>query len=466
MQRPLRLATTFALAAASVSAAVMPFSLTPIEGMRPEPAAEPAAAVPQVPDALTLDQALQYSLDHSFAIRLARQRLREQEGLIVEVKAAALPNVAVTSGYSRYDRDLYDNVPGQTVGYQNWQIGITARQLIYNGGAVSAALDAARFTRSAAMLDLQSTVSNVLLDVRIKYADVLLNRARITVQEQNVALLEEQLATTRNRFEAGSVSQFEVLRSEVSVANAKPALIRSRNAYRNAIEALRAALGYQSQLPSDLKKIPEFSGELVFTPVTYDLESALAAAKAKRPELQRLDQIAKARESGVVNARSGYKPELYVTGGYGGRKSNLSNSASDSLDGWTVGIEGSWAVFDGNRTRGKVAQARAQLNQARLGLDEQTLAIEVEVRRAISALQEAAELAGAAEKVVEQADEALRLSDVRYSNGAATQLDVLETRVALTQARLNRVEANYSHTVALAALRKAIAEADTYLVTP
>jgi outer membrane protein TolC len=275
------------------------------------------------------------------------------------------------------------------------------------------------------MLDLQSTVSDVLLDVRIKYADVLLNRARITVQEQNVALLEEQLATTRNRFEAGSVSQFEVLRSEVSVANAKPALIRARNAYRNAIEALRAALGYQSQLPSDLKKIPEFSGELVFTPVTYDLESALAAAKAKRPELQRLDQIAKARESGVVNARSGYKPELYVTGGYGGRKSNLSNSAADTLDGWTVGIEGSWAVFDGNRTRGKVAQARAQLNQARLGLDEQTLAIEVEVRRAISALQEAAELAGAAEKVVEQADEALRLSDVRYSNGAATQLDVL-----------------------------------------
>jgi outer membrane protein len=460
-----RIPLCFLIGAASVSAAVVPFTLTPLEGLSPEPAHQPAAPAPAVPDSLTLDQSLQYALEHNFAIRQARQRLREQEGLIVEVKAAVLPNAALTAGYSRYDADLYDANPGQPSNYQNWQVALTVRQLIYSGGGVSAALDAARSTRSAALLDLQATVNEVLLDVRTKYADVLLNRARITVQEQNVALLEEQLATTRNRFEAGSVSQFEVLRSEVALANAKPALIRARNAFRNAIEDLRAALGYQNELPSDLKKIPEFTGELVFTPVSYELESALAAARAKRPELQRLEQLAKARESGLVNARSGYKPELYLTGGYMGRKSGLSNAFSDTLDGWTVGVEGSWAVFDGNRTRGKVAQARAQLNQARLGLSEQTLAIEVEVRRSLSSLQEAAELAGAAEKVVEQADEALRLADVRYSNGAATQLDVLESRVALTEARLNRVEANYRHTVALAALRKAIAEADTYQIT-
>jgi outer membrane protein len=461
-----RFAPGFLLLAASASAAVLPFTLTPLEGLAPEPAPQAAAPAPAVPDVLTLDQSLQYALEHSFAIRQAKQRLREQEGLIVEVKAAVLPNVALGANYSRYDPDLYNTSPGQPRNYQNWQVALTVRQLLYSGGGVSSALDAAHYVRSAALLDLQSVVNGVLLDVRTRYADVLLNRARIEVQEQNVALLEEQLATTRNRFEAGGVSQFEVLRSEVEVANAKPALIRARNAFRNAIEDLRAALGYQSDLPSDLKKIPGFAGELVFTPVSYDLESALDAARAKRPELQRLEQIAKARESGLVNARSGYRPELYLTGGYLGRKSSLSNSFGDSLDGWTVGLEGNWAIFDGNRTRGKVIQARSQLNQARLGLSSATLAIEVEVRHALSALQEAAELAGAAGKVVEQAEEALRLSDVRYQNGAATQLDVLQTRVALTAARLNRLEANYSHTVALASVRKAIAEADTYQLTP
>ncbi|AKC83165.1 hypothetical protein IMCC26134_10935 [Verrucomicrobia bacterium IMCC26134] len=461
-----RITPCFLLLAASVSAAVLPFSLTPVEGMKAEPAPPVAAPAPQVPDVLTLDQSLQYALEHSYAIRQARQRLREQEGLVVEVKAALLPKATVVGGYSRYDEGLNDKLKGQIQSYQGWQVGLKVRQVLYNGGFAFAALDVARATRAAALLDLQATIDAVLLDVRVKYADVLLNRARIGVQEQNVSLLEEQLATTRNRFEAGSVSQFEVLRSEVALANAKPALIRARNAFRNSIEYLRAALGYQNELPSDMKKTPEFSGELVFNPVAYELEPALAAAKAKRPELQRLQQLAKARESGVVNARSGYKPELYLTGGYEGRKSTLSNSFSDTNAGWIVGLEGSWAIFDGNRTRGKVAQARAQLYQARLGVSEQTLAIEVEVRRALSSLQEAAELAGAAEKVVEQAAEALRLSDVRYDNGAATQLDVLETRVALTQARLNRVEANYSHTVALATLRKAIADADTFQLTP
>ena len=63
------------------------------------------------------------------------------------------------------------------------------------------------------------------------------------------------------------------------------------------------------------------------------------------------------------------------------------------------------------RTRGQVAQARARLNQARLSVSEQLLDLEVEVRRALSSLQEAGELAEAAGKVVEQATEALRLAD-------------------------------------------------------
>ncbi|MCU0792780.1 MAG: TolC family protein [Opitutaceae bacterium] len=410
-----------------------------------------------VPDQLTLDQALRYAVRHNFAIRQARERLREQEGLIVEVRAQALPNVSIDGNYSRSDKALLEG----DANYQNWAVGIHVRQILYSGGGVSAALDAARTTRLAAELDIQAVVNEVLLQVRTRYADVLLNRERIEVQEKSVALLQEQLQNVKNRFDAGSVSQFEVLTAEVALANAQPALISARNAFRIAVDELRAVLGYRASF-ADTQKIPTFSGELEFTPADYDLEASLAAARAKRPELRRLEQIEKARESGVTVARSDFLPELYLTGGYEGRKSRFSNSVSDSLDGWVAGVEASWAIFDGARTRGRVSQARAQLAQARLSLGEQTLAVEVEVRRALSSLQEAAELAQAAGKVVEQAEEALRLADVRYRNGAATQLDVLQARQALTEASLNRLEANYRHTVALATLRKAIAEADTF----
>lgn len=435
--------------------------LSPVQALKPEPVAPADPATPAVPTVLTLDQALRFALENSYAIRLARERLREQEGVIVEVRADVLPNVSLDGNYSRDDKDLDESTPPSN-SYQNWTVGVYARQLLYSGGGVKAALDAAKTTRSAAELDILAVVNDVLLDVRSRYADVLLNRERIEVQEQSVKLLEEQLLTVKNRFEAGSVSQFEVLTAEVALANAQPDLINARNGFRISVDELRRAIGYNSSF-ADAQRVPKFEGELVFSPVNYDLESSLAAARAKRPELLRLEQLRQAYESGVVNARSGYLPKVYLTGGYEGVKSRFSNSFSDSANGWTAGVEGSWAIFDGARTRGRVVQARSQLAQARLTLDEQELAVEVEVRRAISTLQEAAELAQAAVKVVDQATEALRLADVRYKNGAATQLDVLQARQALTEASLNRLEANYRHTVALATLRRAIAENDPHL---
>ncbi len=457
-----RLLALLAAASAAAHAVELPLvgPLAPAEALKPEPAAQPDPVAPSVPDILTLDDALRFALENNFSIRQARQRLKEQEGLIVEVRAQALPNVSLEGNYSRSDKTF------SATEYQNWTIGLYARQLLYSGGGVRAALDAASVTREAALLDIQSVIDNVLLDVRTRYADVLLNRERITVQEQSVALLQEQLQNVRNRFEAGSVSQFEVLTAEVALANAQPPLISARNAFRIAIDELRAVLGYQNNFVSDLRKVPEFTGELVFTPIDYDLGEALLAARERRPELRRLEQLEKAREAGLTVARSDYLPEVSLIAGYEGRKDRNSNAFSDTRDGWTAGVQGTWAIFDGARTRGRVAQARSQLAQARLSVSEQTLAIEVEVRRALSSLQEAAELAAAAEKVVGQATEALRLADVRYRNGAATQLDVLQARQALTEASLNKLEANYRHTIALATLRKAIAESNTYEVEP
>ena len=151
-------------------------------------------------------------------------------------------------------------------------------------------------------------------------------------------------------------------------------------------------------------------------------------------------------------------------GGYELRKSGFSDRFAESLDGWTVGLQSSWAIFDGRATSGKVVQAKSQLEQAKLQAESYELGIEVEVRRAVSALQEAQELADAAGKTVEQAEEALRLANVRYGAGSSTQLEQLQARVALTQARDNQLQANYSYNVAVARLRQATGLGDILVV--
>ena len=420
----------------------------------------PPVAPPPVPDRLDLETALKYALEHSYSILQARERIREQEGLIIEVKAQALPNATVNGAYSR----LADEIAfGKPPAYQNWNIALNVRQTLYAGGAISAALDAQRFVRESALLDLRATINNALLDTRTKFYAVLFTREQIQVQTDNIRLLEQQLTDVSSRYAAGTVSNFEVLTAKVQLANAQPALITANNDYRLAIDQLRQSLGYSNSTPENLKKIPAFDGTLDVVPASYELQAALDAARAHRPELPRLAVLEQAGEAGVRIAQSGYRPTLALVGGYEFLKSPSSNSFGDSPDGWTVGLQGSWAIFDGRATDGKVAQAKSQLAQTRLSREEQILAVEVAVRSALSSLQEAKELVDAATQVAGQAVEAQRLAKARFDAGTATQLDELTSDVALTQARNNQLSANFRYNVALATLRTALGEADAYV---
>ncbi len=408
-----------------------------------------------VPEALNLPYALAFALDNNFAIRQAKEHIRQQDGVVLEVRGPQIPNVSASGNYQRNAVEV-----GPTGENRYWSFNITARQSVYTGGGLTASIRGQQLTLDAAVLALQAVINDALLDVRTRFYTVLVARERIKVQEQNVELLQRQLQDVKNRYEAGTVSNFEVLRAEVALANAKTPLITARNDHRLAIEELRRALGFTNATEANLTKIPEFLGTLEFTPASFDLPSALSTAHEQRPDLLRLRKLETAAEEGVTLRRAGYLPNVSLFGAYDWRKSAGSNNFPGDRNGWTVGLSSTWNVFDGRATAGRVAQARSLLEQAKLGVAEAQLNVDVEVRRAVSTFQQATELAEASKKVVEQAEEALRLANARYNAGTATQLDVLTSQVDLTTARLNQLQAYYSYNVAVATTRKAMGLAD------
>lgn len=408
-----------------------------------------------VPEGLDLPYSLGFALDNNFAIRQAKERIRQQEGIVLEVRSAQIPNVGASAGYSRNAEEIGGGSD------RNWSVNITARQVLYSGGGVRAGVEAQKLALDAAVLTLRAVINDALLQVRTRFYTVLVNRERIKVQEQNIELLQRQLQDVKNRFEAGTVSNFEVLRAEVALANAQPALITARNDHRLAIEELRQSLGFVNTSTENVAKVPEFIGTLEFHPVSYDLRSALVSAREQRPDLQRLYKIQAAAEQGITVQRSNYLPTVSAYGAYDWRMNSTgSSSLSNARDGWTVGLQSSWDIFDGRATAGRVAQARSQLEQAKLSLAEAQLSVDVDVRRAISTYQQATELAEASKKVVEQAEEAVRLANARFGAGTATQLDVLTSQVDLTTARLNQLQAFYSYNVAVANVRRAMGLGD------
>jgi len=418
----------------------------------------------EVPPRLDLPGAIGFAIENNFSIRQARERIKQQDGLLVEIRARSIPNVGMSYYYTKFDENRLE--PYQRgVSNQDWAVELTVTQSVFAGGAISSSISAQKLRREAALFELRSVINNALFGVRSKFYAVLLAKKKITVAEQSLNLLEEQSKTVRDRYEAGTLSKFDLLRAEVAVANGRPPLIRAKNDYRISIEELRQVLGFTTLTTANVTQTPEFLGELVYEPTAIELQAAIESARVNRPELQQLFKLEQAADKSLSAARGNYWPSVGVGAGYRVKKSAADNELDRTRDGWSAIAQGSWAVFDGRATAGRVAQARSALSQMQLTTAEQQLAIDVEVRRAYSTLQEAAELVTASKAVVGQAEESVRLAKARFDAGTATQLDVLQTQVALTDARTNEVEALYNHTVALASLRKAMGVADAYAPT-
>jgi len=415
----------------------------------------------EVPPRLDLTGAIQFAVGNNFSIRQARERIRLQEGVLVEVRARNLPNASLDYYYTKFDKTMLET--GQRFTDQDWAVELSVSQNLFTGGTVSSSIAAQKFRREAAVLELQAVINTALFDVRSKFYGVLLAKRQIEVAEQSLNLLEEQLRTVNDRYTAGTISKFDLLRAQVAVANGRPPLIQARNTYRIALEELRQSLGATARGPDRIAQTLEVVGALTYEPTNIDLQNALTSARDRRPELQQLFKQERAAQENVDAARGTYWPSLGLGAGYQIKKSTVSNDLDATRNGWSVRAEGSWAIFDGLATAGRVAQSRSLYAQSQLATAGQKLDIDVEVRRAFSTLQEAEELVTSSRAVVGEAEESVRLAQARFDAGTATQLDVLQSQVALTEARTNELQSLYNHTIAVASLRRAMGLGETVI---
>ncbi len=420
---------------------------------------------PAPPSTLTLDQCLDLALKQNPSILKAKQELRRTYGVVVETRAAMVPQLTASGQYTRVDPNAIDkfsiNTGTMTITStifdnqeQPWQAQVQISQLVYSGGKVSASLRSAKLSDQIAALGFQAAVADTLLDVRKAFYQILLNKAQVGVREQSVILLEQQFEDAGHRFDVGSVPRFDVLRAEVELANARPPLIRAQNDLRLSRESLVKLLAIDEPgKRTDFTPI-NFAGELTYEHRGWDLPTALSKALAQRPELQQAEKQVAVANQNIQVASSGYKPQVSIFGNYGIHDNQFAEDIDTTRHGWMAGATASWSLFDGMLTRGKVIEARAQYEQADLDFADTRRRVELEVRQAYSDYLQAQELLEAQKKTVEEAEESLRLAEARFRAGSGTQLDVLSAQTALTEARSNEIQALYDYNVANATLER------------
>lgn len=424
------------------------------------PAEAPAAPVAKekgtydLPSPLTLEDALSYALEHNPQLKIVKEQLREQRGIMVQSVSGLLPTITASASATQVQNadQLSGNSTLNTGNRRTWGADVTLRQTLFAGGGVISNVRSNAASLAAAKARLTSQIETTVYDVKQNFYAVLVDREIIAVRKESLDVLEEQLKNVTARHAAGVASDFEKLQAQVAVANERPNLIRAQNAYRVAAEALLATLGVPSRTqlnPDDVK------GELTTEAVSVELQALLDDAEAHRADILAARKDAEAACRSVGEARARYLPKVQALAGYDWTKDAATARMRDTVDGWNVGLVASVDLFNGFSNAAQVSQAKARRRQAEARELQTRLGVSVEVRQAYSAFEEAREILKSSKQVVEQARESLRMARARYSAGSSNQLDVLQAQSALSQARLTLLQSRYDYVVAVARLEKA-----------
>ena len=125
---------------------------------------------------------------------------------------------------------------------------------------------------------------------------------------------------------------------------------------------------------------------------------------------------------------------------------------------WNFGFAINFPIFDGFATRATVQQAQSGLKQTQLAKQQLIDVIELEVRRMYLNLLETKALIEVQRETVKQAQERVRLANLRYENGMITSVELTDAQLALAQAEVNRLQSTHDYVVGIARLEKAIGQ--------
>lgn len=407
-------------------------------------AAAPEAAAMDI----DLKGAVTTAIQNNRDITIAELKRREAEADVSAAAAKKNPSVSYSWQRNQYPTQVVTTALGTQSSNHGYSQGINVSWPIWTFGKVEGAIDAARYQKNIADLDVYKTEADTKLAAVQAYYQYLEAVKLAEVQAQSVTDYASHLNNVQQQFDAGIVAKLDVLSSNVSLANAKQKSIAADNtrdvAEANLNNIMRVPMNTTLN-PLD-KNFPEPEFDLT-------MEQAILMAQKYRWELVEADYGVKAAEASLRSAKAGYLPTVSVGGGYSWKEASVT--AVDKDD-WAVQGGLSWSLWDGGATQASVKKADAAVKTAQETLLQAREKIELEVRQDYLNVLSYKEQIRAAEASVAQAEEAYKIATVRYSSGVGINLDVLDAELALNTARTNYITALYNYNIGLATLEHAM----------
>jgi outer membrane protein len=319
-----------------------------------------------------------------------------------------------------------------------YNLGLSFSQNLFAGGRIQAQNAIANAGRRSAEIELAAQRAQLRLDVTQEYFDAALADRLVALAESSAVQTENVLKQTQLAHTVGNVSEFELLRAQVSAANQRPIVIQRQSdrevAYLRLKQLLNIPLDTPVQLTTAVDDVTAINSALEASGPGGDTsatERATVREAAAAIDAQRgLLKIAKAQRF----------PTLALTSQYGKIAFPLTNfpQPGNFRTNWTIGLASQVPLFTGGRIKGEQLVAEANVREAQARYDQVREFAALDSRVTISNLSQARSAWQASLGTAEQARRAYSIAEVRYKEGISTQLELNDARILLEQAVTNR----------------------------
>ncbi|MBD2318984.1 TolC family protein [Phormidium tenue] len=419
--------------------------------------------VPTTPSQVKLDTTKPVSLaelldlvekTNSDAIR-ARIAIERARAVLQESEAGRSPTVTGSVQYSYSDsaqarlNSINNNTPlGRTTSNPlTGTVGVNYN--VFDSGVNDATVRIAENNLRIAESDLSRIRQNIRLSIVTAYYNLQNTDETIRIQSKAVENAERSLKDTRARERAGVGTKFDVLQSEVQLANARQDLLNAEAAQLVARRELSRQLNYPATIEitaaDKIAPVPEWK---------LPVEETILLAVRNRAELdiRKLEREIARDRANTSLARLG--PQVSVFGNF--NTASEFTSGSGIGVGYQVGARLDWDLYDGGRAAAQVNQFKADQAIAETRFEQDARQARYDVEESYINQRSRFQQIETATKAVTSAEEALRLARLRLDAGVGTQLEVITAESDRTRAEVNRLQAIIGYNQSRANLERAI----------
>lgn len=425
----------------------------------------------EAPMVLTLADAINRTLEVDEGLKSAHEDVSSADHAIKEARAAFIPTL--TGDVTAYDiigmptltipaGSFGPGFPPQDItmstgGDKNLSAGVTLNYMPYQGGREYTGYRLAKRGLDLSRESLRQSRGDTILGVVKAYYGVVFAEEAVRVANTSVAVATNHVTATEDRYDAGLVSEYDVLRARVQLTNLETA---RRQAEDGRAAASRYLLSLLDLPPGTALAL---TNRLTYEPRKYALEESLATAEERRPDLRQVKYARSLAEEGVKMARGADNVNVIFNANfkYYATDYNL-NFADDWSDQTTLTLMVQWPFFDGFATRARVGRARASLYKTEFAMIRAAEAVDMDVRASYDNLLTYEANVDAQKDNVDLARRGLEIAEARYNAGLMSNLEVLDAQAAVTQAELGYYQALYSYEVAKFDMERARGEIDEY----